>query len=317
MVERVDAFAHALPRRFLEEMSDVHPTAELMDMSHSDHMWDVEHRLSDMDEFGVDRQCVMLSRSTIWRGLDPAEALPLAQLANDTMVELADESDRLHPVATIPFATDDYVAEFRRCVEDLGMVGAQIFSNVDGEPIDSPAFRELYAVAEELDAPLWLHPQLYEWYDWADDYGNDKIFGWLFDTSMALGRLVFSGVMMDHPDLSIIPHHVGAMVPFFHKRIETFVDAYSHLDYADFDEPVLGYFRRFYPDTCANGCVAALENGLEFFGAGQMVFETDCPFGPDQGWVWMRDTVASVEELDVSAADRDRIYNGNVDDLMA
>jgi predicted TIM-barrel fold metal-dependent hydrolase len=317
MVERIDAFAHALPERFLEEMADIHPTAELMDMSDSTHMWDVDHRLSDMDEYGVDKQCIMLSRSTIWRGLDPDDALPLAELANDTMVELADESDRLIPVGTIPMATDDFVSEFRRCIEDLGMAGVQIFSNVDGRPIDGEEFHELYAVAEELDAPLWLHPQLAEYYDWTDEYGNDKIFGWLFDTSLALARLVFSGVMQEYPDLQVIPHHVGAMVPFFNKRIETFVQAYSHLDYADLDEPVLEYFRRFYPDTCANGSVSALECGLDFFGTDQMVFGTDYPFGPEKGTVWMRNTVESVDALDVSDEDRAKIYHENIESMMA
>ena len=159
--------------------------------------------------------------------------------------------------------------------------------------------------------------QLYEWYDWADEYGNDKIFGWLFDTSLALARLVFSGIMQEYPDLQIIPHHVGAMIPFFNRRIETFMQAYSHLDYADLDEPVLEYFRRFYPDTCANGSVAALECGLDFFGADQMVFGTDYPFGPEKGTVWMRDTVASVDELDVSESDRANIYHGNIESMIA
>jgi len=317
MAERVDAFAHALPERFKDEMADIHPTEELMDMSDSTHMWDVEHRLSDMDEFGIDRQCIMLSRSTIWRGLDPEDALPLARLANDTMVELADQSDRLVPVATIPRVDDDFVEEFRRCVEDLGMAGAQIFSNVEGQPIDTEEFHPLYEEAERLDAPLWVHPQLSEWYPWAEEYGNDKIFGWLFDTSLALARLVFSGTMQKYPDLEIIPHHMGAMIPFFEQRIETFTEAYSHLDYADLDEPMLEYFRRFYPDTAVNGSVQALECGIEFFGSDQVVFGTDYPFGPNQGRTWMRETVRSVNEADLDDADRTAILHENIEDLTA
>lgn len=317
MVERIDAFAHALPERFLEEMAEIHPTSELMDMEDATHMWDIDHRLSDMDEFGIDRQCIMLSRSTIWQGMDTDEMLPLVELANDTMRELADESERLIPVATIPAASDDLIAEFRRCIEDLGMAGAQIFSNVDGSPIDGPDFRELYTVAEELDAPLWLHPQLHEWYDWTDEYGNDKIFGWLFDTSLALGRLVFSGVMQDHPDLKIIPHHMGAMVPFFHKRIKTFTQAYSHLDYAETDEPMIEHFKRFYPDTGVNGSVAALECGLDFFGPEQVLFGTDYPFGPKQGRVWMRETVRSVDEVKLDDADRNAVLHENIEHLIA
>jgi len=317
MPERVDAFAHALPERFKDEMADIHPTEELMDMSDSTHMWDVEHRLDDMDEFGIDRQCIMLSRSTIWQGLNPEDALPLARLANDTMVELADKSERLIPVATIPMVNDEFIEEFRRCIEDLGMAGAQIFSNVEGQPIDAEEFHPLYAEAERLDAPLWIHPQLHEWYPWASEYGNDKIFGWLFDTSLALARLVFSGTMEEYPGLNVIPHHMGAMIPFFEQRIETFTEAYSHLDYADLEDSMLDNFRRFYPDTAVNGSTPALECGIEFFGDEQVVFGTDYPFGPNKGRTWMRETVRSVDEADLSGSAQNRVLHQNIEDLLA
>ena len=317
MVKRIDGFAHALPEKFLDEMAKIHPTDELMDLRDATHMWDIEHRHSDMDEFGIDKQCIMLSRSTIWQGMDPENALPLVKLANNTMAELADRSDRLIPVATIPMAGEEFVDEFERCIDNLGMAGAQIFSNVEGRPIDGEEFHGLYDAATGLDAPLWIHPQLHEWYDWADEYGNDKIFGWLFDTSLALARLVFSGTMQKFPDLTIIPHHMGGMIPFFHKRIETFVEAYSHLDYADLDEPVTEYFRRFHPDTGVNGSISALDAGLDFFGTDQVVFGTDYPFGPNQGRTWMRDTVQSVEDLDVSDTDREQILHGNIESLIA
>lgn len=316
MTERIDAFAHALPEEFATKLAE-YDRNQFGDLTEATRMWDIERRLNDMDTFGVDRQCIMLANSTIWRGMDPDEALPLVELANDAMADLSDQSNRLIPVATIPFATDNFIAEFERCVQDLGMAGAQIFSNVDGRPIDGPEFQSLYAAAEAIAAPLWLHPQLYEWYGWADEYCNDKIFGWLFDTSLALSRLVFSGVMQDYPDLQIIPHHMGGMIPFFHRRIQTFKDAYAHLDYADLDEPAEEYFRRFYPDTGVNGSVPALRCGLEFFGSDQVVFGTDYPFGPEEGQVWMRDAVQSMEELDVSESDKEQIYQENIESLMA
>lgn len=316
MADRIDAFAHALPEAFLHEMLDRYPDEGLQALTDATHMWDVEHRLDELDEFGVDRQVIMLARTTAWMGMDPEEALPLVRIANDTLAELAAESDRLIPAATIPFPGDAYVDEFERAVNDLGMVGAQILSNVDGRPIDGETFRPLYASAERFDAPLWIHPQLHEWYPWADEYGNDKIFGWLFDTSLALARLVFSGVMQDYPELKIIPHHGGAMIPFFPARIDSFVEAYSHLDYAELDEPVLEYFRRFYPDTAFNGSVAPLEAAVDFFGADQMLFGTDYPFGPNKGRRWLRDTVRAVEEANLTNSQREQIFGENLADVL-
>lgn len=316
MAERIDAYAHALPEEFLHEMLDRHPDAGMEALTDATHLWDIERRIADLDEFGVDRQVVMLARTTTWIGMDPEEALPLVRVANDEMAALAAESDRLVPAATIPFPGEAYVEEFERAVTDLGMVGAQILSNVDGRSIDGEEFHPLYAAAERLDAPLWIHPQLHDWYPWTAEYGNDKIFGWLFDTSLALSRLVFGGVLQTYPDLTIIPHHGGAMIPFFPDRIESFVEAYSLQEETDLDEPVIEHFRRFFPDTAFNGSVAPLEAAVDFFGADHMLFGTDYPFGPDRGRRWLRDTVRSVEAADLTGAQRDRIFGGNVVELL-
>ncbi len=77
------------------------------------------------------------------------------------------------------------------------MAGIHIVSNVDGKALDAPEFKAFWAKANATKAPIWLHPQLQE--DWSQQYVLDKIFGWLYETSMALARLVFSGVLQEFP----------------------------------------------------------------------------------------------------------------------
>lgn len=322
MGDRVDAFAHILPERFITELSEVHPSAELEALTDAPRFWDLDRRRDDMDEFGIDKQVLTLARPPIWRGIDPDEALALTQLANDEVAHIADETDRFIGVGTLPFVNDEYLAEYDRCVEDLGLEGVQIFSNVEGQPIDGPAFRRLYSRANDRGTPIWLHPQLHEWHEWDSEYMLHKILGWPFDTSLAMARLAMSGVLAENPDLTVIPHHMGAMVPHFASRIELFHrmltqhrDVYPY-EVPDFDGSIGEQLARFTPDTCRGGDPDILADGLEFFGEESIVFATDYPFGPDEGRGFMREEVRGVEQLDVDDATRERVFGGNLESLL-
>lgn len=322
MPDRIDAFAHVLPREFAEALQERHPSNELQALDDAERFWNMELRLEDLDEFGIDRQVLTLARPPIWRGIDPEAALELTQLANDEVARIGDEYDRFIPVGTLPFLNDAFLAEYERCVEDLGMAGVQIFSNVRGQPIDGPAFRRLYERAADRGTPLWLHPQLHEWYDWNSEYMLHKILGWPFDTSLAMARLVFSGIVDEHPELTIIPHHMGAMIPHFVSRIELFHrmlvqhrDVYPYRT-PEFEGDVREQFRQFYGDTCRGGDSSILEDGVSFFGDQRLLFATDYPFGPDRGRGFMREEVRAVEEMAVSERVRRGVFGGNLTELL-
>ena len=323
MAQRIDAFAHVLPRPFYEEMSDVHPTDELLAVGDAPRFWDMDIRLELFEEYDIDRQVINLARPPIWRGIDPDDAIEMTRLANDEVAAIAEEHpDRFIPVATLPLMGERFVEEFERCVDDLGMAGVQIFSNAEGEPIDTEAYEPLYAAAESRDVPIWLHPQLHEWHEWDSDYMLHKILGWPFDTSLAMARLVFGGVMDRHPDLKIIPHHMGAMIPHFADRLELFHrmlvehrDVYPY-PVNEIEGPVADVFSRFVADTCRGGSPEILEDGLSFFGEDNLVFATDYPFGPEEGEGFLREEVRGVEEMDVEEATREKVFGGNLAALV-
>jgi aminocarboxymuconate-semialdehyde decarboxylase len=202
-------------------------------------------------------------------------------------------------------------------MEELDMAGIQVFANVEGRNLDEPEFRPYFEKANETGIPIWIHPQIRE--EWSVEFVLDKIFGWIFDTSLAMSRLVFSGMMEKYPDLKIITHHMGAMIPHFSERIKGFYNAgiFPRANFAPLSKDPLVYFKKFYGDTVLNGSSHAFECGYRFFGPDQIVFATDYPFGPEKGETWVADTLKQVQDADfLGEAEKDMIMGGNFERLI-
>lgn len=323
MSERIDAFSHILPEMFIDGMTDLHPTDELSELTNAEHLIEVENRLNDMEDFGIDRQVLTLARPSIWRGIDRDTASKATNLANDAVNKVAnDHPERFIPVATLPLLDGDFIDELERCVNDLGMAGVQIFSNVNGKPLDAEEFRPFWETIDQLDVPVWIHPQLHDWHDWIDEYMDHKMLGWPFDTSVAMARLVWSGIMDEH-DLDIITHHMGGMVSFYGERIKkfydkrmTYRDMYPKTELPEFENGPKAQFRKFYGDLAVSGSKSALDCGHDFFGTEQLVFAADYPFGTDGGRKCYEDTIPIVEKMDVPEEDKDAIFGGNLKELL-
>jgi aminocarboxymuconate-semialdehyde decarboxylase len=139
-----------------------------------------------------------------------------------------------------------------------------------------------------------------------------------------MGRLVFSGLFDKLPNLKIITHHLGAMLPYFEMRAGPGLDQLGTRSDDPEDNAALGrlqkrpydYFRMFYGDTALFGAWHAMESGLAFFGADHVLFGTDMPFDPEQGPGFIRDTIGAMERMRASDEDRAKIYEGNARRLL-
>ena len=138
-----------------------------------------------------------------------------------------------------------------------------------------------------------------------------------------MARLVFSGMFDRNPDLKIITHHMGAMIPYFEGRVgygwdqmgrRTSNEVYGALLKSMKKRP-FDYFKMFYADTALFGADAATECGLKFFGVDKVLFASDTPFEPTPG-LYIRETIRVIEGLDLSAGDKDRIYRKNALQLL-
>ncbi len=282
---------------------------------------DLDARFRDMDVLEDYLQVIALPHPVLEEVVGPADATDLARLANDEMAGIvARHPDRFPAfVATVAMTdVDAAVTEARRAVTELGAKGVQIYTNVVGRPLDDPEFRPIFAEMAEHDLPIWLHPaRTAARSDYAAEtrsrYEMFWCFGWPYETSVAMARLVFSGVFDRHPDIKIVTHHLGGMIPFFDGRIGPGMDFLGSRtadeDYSEvlssLKRPHLDYFHMFYGDTAMFGGTSGLPSGLKFFGADHVVFATDAPFAP------VRKTFDALDTLDLAPGDREKILSGN------
>lgn len=329
---KVDAYSHILPAPYFERMRElaVNPRA-LKRWLELPALHDLDARLRIMDEFGEDYQQILtLSSPPIELLAAPPESAALARLANESMLELCEKHPDRFPafVASLPMNNPDAaLEELARAIDDLGARGVQVFTNVNGRPLDDPAFQPLFDEMARRELPVWMHPARGPAFaDYAtEDTSKYEIWwalGWPYETSVAMSRLVFSGLFERHPDIKIITHHMGAMIPYLEGRIglgwsDQLGSRTADEDYRDLlPQRPLDYFRRFYADTALSGSNIGIRCGLEFFGADHVVFGSDCPFDPEGGPMYIRETIRVIDALDVRDIDREKIYYRNIRRLM-
>jgi len=326
---KIDLFNHIWPVSFYEHLKQaLGPMVDITRRSEGvPMMTDLAERFRVMDRFGDYRQVLSLASPPLELVKDTKLSIELARIGNDGMKELCDRHPDRFPgfIASLPMNDPEAAAvEIRRAVQDLGGLGVQMYTNVAGKPLDAPEFRPLFELLAGLDRPIWLHPARGANFP---DYLTERrslyeiwwTFGWPYETSVALARLVFAKIMQDLPGLKIITHHGGGMVPFFEGRVGPGWDQLgartSGEDYAGLLRELqlrpIDYFRRFYADTATFGSRAALVCALEFFGVDHVVFASDAPFDPEQGPMYIRETIKVIDSLDISDADRRMIYHGN------
>ena len=210
----------------------------------------------------------------------------------------------------------------------LGARGIQIFTNVNGRALDDPEFLAIFEHAtSHHNVPIWMHPARDARV--ADYPGEAKskyeiwqVLGWPYETSVAMARIVFSGMFDRLPEMTIITHHLGAMIPYFEGRVGPLWDQLgtrtSDEDYSGIlagmrakGHRPIDYFRLFYNDTAVGGARSAIRCGLDFFGAGRVLFATDYPFDPEGGPMFIRETTAAIDGLTLTEDERASIYFRN------
>ena len=335
MTLKIDVFNHIFPEPFFARLQQVAANrGAIKRWLHIPFLHDVHVRFRMLEEFGDDyRQILSLSAPPIESiNPDPQITLDLARLANDTQAELVRKYPDRFPgfIASLPLNHPDAsVRELERAVTELDALGVQVFSNVNGLPLDDERFFPLFEAAHRLQRPILLHPA--RGAKFPDYPGEDKskyeiwwTFGWPYETSAAMQRLVFSRLLDRLPGIRIVAHHLGAMVPYFEGRVGFGLDQLgartADEDYEGLRRSLprrpIDYFKMFWAYTAVFGSRAATVCGLSFFGMDQVVFASDAPFDPEGGPMYIRETIKVIDSLDVSEADRRKIYQTNAERLF-
>jgi len=324
----IDVFAHLLTPRYLHERNTRagvgFGTQYARYWRANPGLTDLDIRFRVMDQYPEVRQILTIAGPNVESITTPADAVECARIANDEMAELvAKHPDRfIAACACLPMTdVDATLLEIRRAIDQLGFKGIEIFTDINGKPLDAPEFLPIFELMQACDLPILLHPRRT---NTTPDYATEERskflvytnFGWPFESSAAMARLAFGGVLERFPGLKIITHHAGGLIPFFHKRIELSWDfnvermGYQK-DGQTLSRPPLDYYRMFYCDTAIQGNTPALMCALEFFGVDHMVFATDTPYDDELGTRVYRETIPAVEAMPISNADRRKIFEDN------
>jgi len=341
MDQRVDVFSHIVPARYNKarweraekshfiEHSPLHlrfvqagkePVASYQVLT------DLDARFRMIDEFANYRQVVSVATPAI-EVVAPDDSEYVAKILNDELAELVQKHPRYFAgaVASLPMDKPDAAArELERALRDLKLIGVQLFSNALGKPLDAPEFRPLFEIMSRYNLPILLHPARAKK---EPDYSTEsyskyfiwQILGWPYDSSAAVTRIVFSGILDEYPNLKIIVHHTGAMLPFFCGRIEALYKNFWPLMESEgavpLKKPVMEYFRSFYADT-ATFTSASIDCAADFFGADHIVFGSDAPFDNEGGRFSIRESTAAVKNSSLNAASQSKIFHLNFETLF-
>jgi aminocarboxymuconate-semialdehyde decarboxylase len=330
---KIDIFNHLFPKRFFDECINTPsgPKDIGKRVREAATIVDLDARFRVMDEFGEYCQVLSLPQPPLEYLAGPDGTPAMARMVNDGFADLCRRYPDRFPsfIASLPMNNlEESIKEADRAINHLGARGVQVFTNVKGKPLDAPDVLPLFEELARRDAVIWMHPARGS--EMTDYLTEEKskyeiwwTFGWPYETSAAMARLVFSGIFDRHPNLKVITHHMGGMIPYFEGRVGYGWDQLgkrtSDTDYTvllkTLNKRPLDYFKMFYADTALFGGFPATQCGLAFFGLDRVLFASDVPFEPAPG-LYIRETIRCIEGLGLNADQKNQIYRGNAERLL-
>lgn len=299
-MKAIDVFAHVLPPKFYQRMLAIDPQIP-------ERAPFIKHPLLTKPSLRVkylpaDNYQVISSVNVNPEDyVDGEQAAELCWAGNDEIADIADyNSHFVGGIAMLPMNNiDAAVAIIDELQASSVMMGAQIFTRALGKSIASPEFAPVFAAAAKNNVPLLLHPV----FD-PQKRDNNIVFSWEYELSNAMLQLVQAGIFTKYPQLKIIVHHAGGMVPFFAGRI-------NHI----LPEEQAVAFHRFYVDTAILGNPAALQLTVDYFGADHVIFGTDAPLGIAPAGA-TAEIIKALNATAISADDKQKIFYQNFEQLF-
>ena len=264
---------------------------------------DVAAKLADMDAAGI--AMAALSINDPGPELFGKDSPAMARMLNDFVAGVV----RAHParffgLATLPYdSTDRMLEEFERATGKLGMKGILLYSNLGGRFPDEPGIRPLFGEAERRGVPILLHPANPVTYDAVSAYEMTAMLGLMFDTTIALARLILSGVLEQHPNLKLVCPHVGGALPYLIGRMDHQTMVLKR-GAQNIRRAPSEYLKRVWLDT-VSPISLAIRYGYDFVGEDRMLYSSDHP------WVEPQLILAEVRKLRLPAAAEAKLLSGN------
>lgn len=294
---KIDVFAHVLPERFYAKMREVEPAIpERYAFFNNPVLTNMDLRRSHWD--GETRQVISHVNALPEDYVGPEEAAELCAMANAELLEMLRANRDMFEAAVlmVPMNNIDEAVRIVReqVAGDPDVVGVQIFTRALGKSIADPDFRPLFAALAEVGAPAWLHPV----FDLRKP-DNNLVFSWEYELTQAMMQMVQAGLLQEFPELKVICHHAGGMVPFFAGRVDRILPADQAAD-----------MRKFYVDTAILGNPRALDLAVDYYGADHVVFGTDAPLGILPAGA-TAEILAAIDDMHITDEQRQAIWADN------
>ncbi len=264
---------------------------------------DVDAKLADMDAAGIGVTALSIN--------DPGPELfgkdgpAVARLVNDAIGEIAKKHpNRFFGLMVLPLQDmDASLAEMERCANTLGMKGILLYSNLAGEFPDEERFRPMFEHAQHMDLPVLLHPAYPMTFQATKGYEMATMLGLMFDTTIALGRIILAGIPEQYPKLKLVCPHVGGALPYLIGRMDHQTMVLKR-GAAKIRKPPSEYLKQVWFDT-VSPIGLAVKYGIDFAGPGKMLFSTDHP------WVDPKIIVDVVQGLNLAPDVKAKVMGGN------
>jgi aminocarboxymuconate-semialdehyde decarboxylase len=272
---------------------------------------DIAHREEVLEREGVDLQ--VLSLTTPGTHVEePGRAVELARLVNDAFAEARDRpSRRFTALATLPLNDPGASAdELERAMDQLGLPGAMVFSNVNGEALWDDRFLPLWERADELGAIVHVHPTAPVGVEAMKDFWLMPLVGFLFDTTLAASGLVFRGIPQRFPNIRWVLGHLGGALPYIAERLDRGYRAFPACR-RHIDRPPSDYLKRFHYDG-VNFDPRSIRLAIDFAGATQVVAGSDYPHQIGS----IAQMIGSLESSELTDDERTAMAHENADRLL-
>lgn len=299
---KIDAFAHILTPNFYQTMLDIDATIpQKYPFIKIETLVSLDERLEQWPDKNT-KQVVSFANINPEDFVNGEKANKIAVSANQELAGIVANYPDKFEAGVGMLAMNNIPASLKildAIKENPYLVGAQIFTRHLGKSIADPEFEPILVKAAELNLPLWLHPVFDK-----RKPDNNLVFSWEYELSQAMLQLVQSDIFKKVPNLKILVHHAGAMVPYFSGRIEHILDQ-EHAE----------MFKNFYVDTAILGNTPALQLALDYFGINHVLFGTDAPFavmpaGAD------KIVTDAIENLDISDLYDKKIFETNYQHMI-
>ena len=325
----IDIFNHFMPRTVFDARARAgarHPAMKAFPELPT--LWDVDERLRMMDEFDGLQQVLSLANPPLEQlGGARADAAGRAHRERRPRRAVRAAIRERFPgfIASMPANNvEACLEETDRSMSTSARAASSSSPTCSASPSRCPEFRPIFRRMAEHDLPVWIHPiRGPNSADYATEKASENeiwfTFGWPYETTACVTRLIFSGLYDELPGLKIITHHYCGMVPFYAGKIQLGFDQIffgtsqqnPQAEKAGLRRAPMDYYRMIYADTALNGAVAATRCGHAFFGTEHSVFATDAPFDAEDGRLLIRSTLAAIDALEIPRAEKDLILGGN------